>query len=105
MRACVREDDWRSHQIPVEVLVGLQVGHALGHVLAHLKQLDVGGVLLQALLQVGEQAAIGEELCHDVDGPLLGAHAVELHQVLMAELPGRLACDNNNNSNSISVSE
>ena len=87
MCVCVWDDGRSSHQIPVEVLAGLQVGHALGHVLAHLQQLDVGGVLLQALLQVGEQAAVGEELRHDVDGPLLGAHAVQLHQVLMAELP------------------
>lgn len=76
-----------SHQIPVDVLLGLQVGHSLGDVFAHLQELYGGGVLPEALPEVGEQAAIGEELSHNVDAALLGAHAIQLHQVLVVEHP------------------
>lgn len=77
-----------SHQISVDVLVGLQVGHALRDVFAHLQQLDGRRVLLQSLSQVRQQAAVGKELGHNVNGPLFGANAVQLHQVLMSKIPG-----------------
>lgn len=75
-----------SYQVSVDVLLSLQVGHALCDVLTHFQELDRGHVLLQAFPQVAEQAAVGEELCDNVDGPLFGAHAIQLNQVL--ELPG-----------------
>lgn len=77
-----------SHQISVDVLVGLEVGHALRDVFAHLQQLDGRRVLLQSLSQVCQQTAVGKELSHNINGPLFGAHAVQLHQVLMAKIPG-----------------
>lgn len=77
-----------SHQISVDVLVGLQIGHALRDVFAHLQQLDGGWVLLQSLSQVCQQAAVGKELGHNINGPLFGANAVQLHQVLVAKIPG-----------------
>lgn len=45
-------------------------------------------MLLQALPEVRQQAAVGEELGHYINGPLFGAHAVQLDQVLVAKLPG-----------------
>lgn len=77
-----------SHQVSVDVLLGLQVGHALRDVLAHLQQLDHRRVLLQPFPEVRQQAAVGEELGHDVNRSLFGAHPVQLDQVFMVELPG-----------------
>lgn len=44
-------------------------------------------MLLQALPEVGEQAAIGKELSHDINGTLFGADSIQLDQVLVAKLP------------------
>ena len=77
-----------SHQVSVDVLLRLQVGHAFRDVFTHLEELDRGRVLLQALPEVRQQAAIGKELGHYINGPLFGAHAVQLDQVLVAKLPG-----------------
>lgn len=45
-------------------------------------------MLLQALPEVCQQAAIGKELSHYINGSLFGAHAVQLDEVLVAKLPG-----------------
>lgn len=65
-----------SHQVSVDVLLGLQVGHAFRDVLAHLQQLDHSRVLLQSFSEVRQQAAVGQKLGHDVNGSLCGAHTV-----------------------------
>lgn len=44
-------------------------------------------MLLQALLEVCEEAAVCQVLGHYINRPLFGAHAIELDQVLMAKLP------------------
>ena len=77
-----------SHQVSVDVLLGLQVGHAFSDVLAHLQQLDRSRVLLQPFPEVRQQAAVGEKFGHDVNRSLFGAHPVQLDQVFMVELPG-----------------
>lgn len=77
-----------SHQVSVNVLLRLKIGHAFRDIFAHLQELDSVWVLLQALPEVREQATIGKELCHYVDGSLFGTHAVQLDQILMAKLPG-----------------
>lgn len=77
-----------SHQVSVDVLLGLQVGHAFRDVLTHLQQLDHSRVLLQSFSEVRQQAAVGQKLSHDVNWSLCGAHAVQLDQVFMMELPG-----------------
>lgn len=71
----------------MDVLFGLEVGHALRDVFAHLQQLDGSWVLLQSLLQVRQQTAIGEKLGHDINGSLFGANTVQLHQVLVLKIP------------------
>lgn len=76
------------YQVSVDILLGLQIGHALRHILTHLQELDGGGVLLQPLPEVRQQTAIGEELGHNVNGPLFGADTIQLNQVLMTQLPG-----------------
>lgn len=72
----------------MDVLLGLEIGHALRDVFTHLQELDRCRVLRQAFPQVRQQAAVGKELSHYVNGFLLGAHAVQLDQVFMAKLPG-----------------
>lgn len=44
-------------------------------------------MLLQALLEVCEQAAICKVLSHYINRLLFGAHTIELDQVFMAKLP------------------
>lgn len=77
-----------SHQVSVDVLLRLKIGHALRDVFTHLQQLHRRWVLPQALSEVRQQAAVGQKLSDDVNGSLFGANAVQLHQVLMAQLPG-----------------
>lgn len=72
----------------MDVLFRFEIGHAFRDVFAHLQELDGCRVLLQALPEVRQQAAIGKELSHYVNGSLFGAHAIQLDQVLMAKLPG-----------------
>lgn len=72
----------------MDVLLRLQIGHALRDVLTHLQQLHRRWVLPQSLSEVRQQAAVGQKLSDDVNGSLFGADAVQLDQVLMAQLPG-----------------
>lgn len=72
----------------MEELIGLEIGHALRDVFAHLQQLDGRRVLVHSLSQVCQQTAVGKELGHNINGPLFGANAVQLHQVLMSKMPG-----------------
>lgn len=43
--------------------------------------------MINTFTEVGEQAAIGEELCDYINGPLFGADTIQLDQVLVSELP------------------
>lgn len=72
----------------MDVLLRLKIGHALRHVFTHLQQLHRRWVLPQALSEVRQQAAVGQKLSDDVNGSLFGADAVQLDQILMAQLPG-----------------
>lgn len=77
-----------SHQVSVDVLLGLQVGHAFRYILTHLQQLDHSRVLLQSFSEIRQQAAVGQKLSHDVNRSLCGAHTIQLDQVFMMEFPG-----------------
>lgn len=76
----------RSHQVSVKELLWLQVFHGFTDILAHLQQL----LSLEAvahLPQVVQEAAIGHVFSDDEDGALLGADAIQLHQLLMGKIP------------------
>lgn len=90
MRECsgIQSKPLVSHQVSVDVLLWLEIGHALRDIFAHLQELDSRWVLLQALPEVRQEAAVWQEFSHYVNGPLCGADAVQLDQVLMAKLPG-----------------
>lgn len=75
----------------MDVLLRLKIGHALRDVFTHLQELDSCRVLLQALPEVRQQAAIGKELSHYINGSLFGAHAIQLDQVFVAKLPGLIS--------------
>lgn len=67
--------------------VGLQVPHALADIQTHTKQVP----LVKAappLPEEVQQTALLHELCDDVDWPLLAAHAVQLHQFGVGQIPG-----------------
>lgn len=67
--------------------VGLQVLHALADIQADTEQ----GPQVEAaplLPEEVEEAAMFHELCDDVDGSLLAAYAVQLHQFRVGESPG-----------------
>lgn len=70
----------------MQELLGLQVLHSLTDVFAHLQQLG----RLEApprFPQEVQEAAVGHVLGDDEDGALLRAHPVELHQLLMRQVP------------------
>lgn len=70
--------------------VALQVLHPLADVLADTQQ----GPQAEAappLPEEVQQAAELHELCDDVDGPLLTADSIQLHQLRVRQLPGQNA--------------
>lgn len=76
-----------SYQISVDEAVGLQVLHALTDVQADTQQ----GPQAEAappLPEEVEQAAVLHELCDDVNGLLLAAHSIQLHQLRVGQFPG-----------------
>lgn len=77
---------WDTHQVSVDETVGLQVLHPLADVLTHGQKPR----LLQSpapLTQEVQQAAVLQELGHDLQGPLLQTHAVQLNQLRMTQPP------------------
>lgn len=77
-----------AHQVPVDEAAALQVLHARAHVLAHAEQ-RVGAERPLPGAQVVQQAAVLHELGHDVQRPVLDAHAVQLHQPRVRQPPAR----------------
>lgn len=60
---------------------------------AHVEQHGGPELVGRGAAQVVEQRAVPHVLRHDVDGPVLAAHAVQLHQVLVLQLAvGRQCC-------------
>lgn len=77
------------YQVSVDKAVPLQVLHSFTHILAHSKQ-SVFTQNSPFLSQVIEKAAMLHELCHDVNGPLLCAHTIQLNQFRMCQLPEKI---------------
>lgn len=67
--------------------VSLQVLHPFTHVLAHAQQ-DISAEMALSLPEEIQKAAPLHELGDDVNGLLLGTHAVELYQLGVCQLPG-----------------
>lgn len=67
--------------------VGLQVLHAFADVQAD-RQQGPETEAASSLPEEVQQAAMLHELCDDVDGLLLAANAVQLHQFRVRQLPG-----------------
>lgn len=89
---------FETHQVSVDEIMSLQVLHPLTDVLAHGQKPR----LFQSptpLSQDVQQAAVIHELSHDQQGALLQANTVQLHQLRVAQPPGRdtvsLLCDDN----------
>lgn len=76
----------QAYQVPVQELLGFQVLHSFTDILAHLQQL---GRLEPPprFLQEVQEAAVGHVLSDDEDGMLLGADPIELHELLMRQVP------------------
>lgn len=75
-----------SYQISVDEAVGLQVLHALADVQADTQQ----GPQTEAappLPEEVQQAAVLHELCDDVNGLLLAADSIQLHQFTVRQFP------------------
>lgn len=66
--------------------VGLQVLHAFADVQAD-RQQGLKAEAASLLPEEVQQAAVLHELCNDVDGLLLAANAVQLHQFRVRQLP------------------
>ena len=81
----VSDEDVSCGQVPVDVVVQLQVRHARRHLGRHVDEL---GQLERAalLLQVLEQAALGHEFGDDHERLLLRADGIELHQLGVPQL-------------------
>lgn len=77
------------YQVSVDKAVSLQVLHSLTYILAHSEQ-SVFTQNSPFLSQVIEKAAMLHELCHDVNGPLLCAHTIQLNQFRMCQLPEKI---------------
>lgn len=76
----------QPYQVSVQELLGFQVLHSFTDILAHLQQLS-GLEPPPSFPQEVQEAAVGHVLSDDEDGTLLGANPVELHQLLMREVP------------------
>lgn len=76
-----------AHQVSVDEAVPLQVLHPLAYVLTHAQQ-HVSAEEPLSLPEEIQKAAPLHELGDDVNGFLLRAHAIELHQLRVGQLPG-----------------
>lgn len=75
-----------AYQVSVDEAVSLQVLHPFTHILAHAQQ-DISAEMALSLPEEIQKAAPFHELGNDVNGLLLGAHAVELYQLGVCQLP------------------
>lgn len=76
----------QPYQVSVQELLGFQVLHSFTDILAHLQQL-CRLESLPSFPQEVQEAAIGHVLSDDEDGTLLRADSIELHQLLMRQVP------------------
>lgn len=67
--------------------VGLKVLHTLADVQADTQQ-EPQAEAAPALPEEVQQAAVLHELCDDVNGLLLAAHSIQLHQLRVRQFPG-----------------
>lgn len=77
-----------GHQISVDEAVGLQVLHPLADIQADTQQGPQAEAALPLPEEV-EQTAVLHELGDDVDGLLMAAHSVQLHQFGVRQFPGQ----------------
>lgn len=87
-----KKTHWRlrvgcRYQISVDEAVGLQVLHALADVLADTQQRPQAEAA-PPLPEEVQQAAVLHELCDDVNGLLLAANPIQLHQLRVGQFPG-----------------
>lgn len=76
----------QPYQVSVQELLGFQVLHSFTDILAHLQQLS----RLEpppSFPQEVQEAAVGHVFSDYEDGALLGADTIELHQLLMRQVP------------------
>lgn len=69
-----------GYQVSVDEAVSLQVLHPFAHILTHAQQ-HVSTEMALSLSEEIQKATPFHELSNDVDGFLLGAYTIELHQL------------------------
>lgn len=76
----------QPYQVSVQELIGFQVLHSFTDILAHLQQLS-GLEPPPSFPQEVQEAAIGHVLGDNEDRTLPGTDPIELHQLLVREVP------------------
>lgn len=69
-----------GYQVSMDEAVSLQILHPFTHILAHAQQ-HISTEMALSLSEEVQKTAPLHELSNDVDGLLLGAYAIELHQL------------------------